>query len=455
MLQSSSGLAITNNVGFRSQSHGIFLETGSEMGNLVENNLIASTMASSYVLEQPTSFLLKNPNNIVRGNRAAGSQAYGIQYLLPERAEGIDGDKEICPSGTFLNELHHNIIHSNRRTGLRIETLISRMKPCEPIMDPVLPDPWSNNPPINNTIHSMQFYKNIDKAMLLQDIGQTLLTNLTIFDIGSYGLILLYTDYQPGNVVLSASSITGKTVMNGQTTSAVPNGMGMSIGLGTPSSPNFHVKDVKISNFPQGSAVFSPFLSIYTPDPQFPKSDYVMTYFSNISFTGISGSHVQWTGFQRELYEDLDGSLARSYFNGNLNTTFNRSTLFQFQPHSVSLPNCLGSSTTWPNTVICDRAIRPHVYFISNALPDHYMYSPMIELVNSTTNESLSNYTYLWWTKTINTGVNWVAVYLPGRTYRVTLANGWNWMSLDIPIPKYISESESAVIMRFKYTDSR
>lgn len=92
VVQESGNLPIVYNVGFKSRSHGIYLETGGEMGNTIENNLIASTEPSWYVLELPTSFLLKHPFNVLKGNRAAGSAAYGIQFLLPDKAEGMAAD---------------------------------------------------------------------------------------------------------------------------------------------------------------------------------------------------------------------------------------------------------------------------------------------------------------------------------------------------------------------------
>jgi len=41
--------------------------------------------------------------------------------------------------------LDHNVGHSNERFGLRFFRLSPREKPCEPIRDDSLPDPWSIN----------------------------------------------------------------------------------------------------------------------------------------------------------------------------------------------------------------------------------------------------------------------------------------------------------------------
>ncbi len=64
--------------------HGIFLEDGAERGNVIEGNLVLTTrqpatgeqlLASDAT---PASFWITNPDNVVRGNHAAGSRGFGF-----------------------------------------------------------------------------------------------------------------------------------------------------------------------------------------------------------------------------------------------------------------------------------------------------------------------------------------------------------------------------------------
>lgn len=261
-------------------------------------------------------------------------------------------------------------MHSNTRTGFRIEKLISRLKSCEAVTS-------TTNFPIRNTVQKLTAYKNIDKAVLLQELGQTTITDITVMDVGNTGIYLLNTDYQPGNVTLNNSLVVGKTSMNGPTNTQ---GFFGQNALGTPNSPNFYVNNTRFFNFESGSFLFTPYMSLFLPSPSIPVTDYAMTFFRNITFGNIQGGYVRWTGMQRELYEDLDGSLAKAYFNTpSVQQNFTRSTLFMLQPHSISAPNCFGNSSSWPQTVLCDRDVRPRVYFITNAQPDHDWYTPMLE----------------------------------------------------------------------------
>lgn len=331
-----------------------------------------------------------------------------------------------------MGEVHNNTVHSNTRTGFRIEKLVSRVKSCEAFSDVL------SNPPIRNTIHKLTAYKNSDKAVLLQELGQTTISDITILDVGNTGIMILNTDYQPGNVTLNNSLIVGKTNMNSLTTQTNY----QQVALGTPNSPNFYVNNTAFYNFAQGSALFSPYMSLFLPSPEVPKTDYVMTFFRNITFGNIQGAYARWTGIQRELYEDLDGSLAKAFFNtASVQSNYSRSTLFMLQPHSISPPNCFGNSSTWPQTVLCDRDVRPHVYFITNAMPDHDWYMPMIEEVNASSNTNSTQQSYIYWSKSEMSGTNWLFVLGSGKTYRMGLLNGLNWLSLEIPVPRYLSSS--------------
>lgn len=63
--------------------HTIFVEDAAETNNLIENNLVIMTKASFSLLntdQTPACFWITHPNNILRGNHAAGSDRYGYWY---------------------------------------------------------------------------------------------------------------------------------------------------------------------------------------------------------------------------------------------------------------------------------------------------------------------------------------------------------------------------------------
>jgi hypothetical protein len=73
------------------------------MYNLLENNLALWTQRSFSLLNTdttPASFWITHPNNIIRGNHAAGSDNHGFWYDLKTTSTGPSYDPNICPINT-------------------------------------------------------------------------------------------------------------------------------------------------------------------------------------------------------------------------------------------------------------------------------------------------------------------------------------------------------------------
>jgi hypothetical protein len=107
--------------------HGYFLEDGAETGNLLAGNLGLGTRvtdAGEGVLPTDTraaTFWITNPDNTVRGNAAAGSEAFGFWYALPASPTGLSTGSPRLPRSTPLREFSGNVTHSNRRAGLNVD----------------------------------------------------------------------------------------------------------------------------------------------------------------------------------------------------------------------------------------------------------------------------------------------------------------------------------------------
>jgi hypothetical protein len=76
-------LTVELNVGYRVRGHNFFVEDGIETHNVIRNNLAIGSLVASNMLQTDTSvasFWVTNPTNNFYGNRAAGSDFYGIWY---------------------------------------------------------------------------------------------------------------------------------------------------------------------------------------------------------------------------------------------------------------------------------------------------------------------------------------------------------------------------------------
>lgn len=121
----TSNARVEGNVCYDHIGHGYFLEDGGETGNLIAGNLGLGTHSSSEgVLPTDTraaTFWITNPDNTVRGNAAAGSDAFGYWYALPAAPIGLSTGLALAPRTTPLREFSGNVAHSNRRVGLNVD----------------------------------------------------------------------------------------------------------------------------------------------------------------------------------------------------------------------------------------------------------------------------------------------------------------------------------------------
>jgi hypothetical protein len=108
---------------------------------VIEYNLVILTKQTFSMLvidSTPASFWIKHPNNILIGNRAAGSDHYGFWFDPTDHPTGPSVDKNICPKNAKLGVFRDNVSHSNNKYGLRIhDSLLPRTYPCSRMkMDP-------------------------------------------------------------------------------------------------------------------------------------------------------------------------------------------------------------------------------------------------------------------------------------------------------------------------------
>ena len=139
-------LHVSYNVGYWVKGHNFFIEDGIETDNILEYNLAISSLETFLMMQTDisvASYWVTNPSNHLRFNRAAGGDFYGFWYEIKEHPDGPSATSDICPRGNPLGESHDNVAHSYVRFGLRIFRLAPREKPCDPIRNDELEDPWS------------------------------------------------------------------------------------------------------------------------------------------------------------------------------------------------------------------------------------------------------------------------------------------------------------------------
>jgi hypothetical protein len=75
---------------------------------------------------------ITNPNNTIRGNRAAGSAGYGFWYRMLNNPEGPSTTTTSCPKFTPLAQFKDNVAHSNMFYGFRIHPEYDPIqRPCD------------------------------------------------------------------------------------------------------------------------------------------------------------------------------------------------------------------------------------------------------------------------------------------------------------------------------------
>ena len=131
----TSDVTVADNVGYSARGHCYFFEDGVERGVRLLRNLGLSTLrpeAGKRLLETddvPATFWIQHPDNIVRGNAAAGSDGNGFWYDIPENPTGLSATRSVTGRTAAMGVFDNNVAHSNSNladrwrsgTGLLIE----------------------------------------------------------------------------------------------------------------------------------------------------------------------------------------------------------------------------------------------------------------------------------------------------------------------------------------------
>ncbi|MCU0625810.1 MAG: G8 domain-containing protein [Gemmatimonadaceae bacterium] len=168
-------LLVERNVCHDHWGHGYFLEDGSESKNRLVGNLGMTTRVPAQANrllpsdQRPSTFWITNPDNVVRGNVAAGGTGIGYWYALPDRPTGPSAGQPDLPRRTPLGEFTDNVSHSYFGVGLNVDDgpradLTTEVTSYQPRAVPA----QDNAPAVVAEFRNFVAYKHTDRAVWLR-----------------------------------------------------------------------------------------------------------------------------------------------------------------------------------------------------------------------------------------------------------------------------------------------
>jgi hypothetical protein len=238
-------------VAYKNLGHAIFIEDAAETKNLIENNLIVDTRRSMSLLntdQTPAGIWITHPDNIIRGNHAAGSDRYSYWYDTQKNAMGPSFSLNVCPENSKIGEFRDNVAHSNGRYGLRIfHNLIPRTYPCQSMVyDPTDPaNPYPDNPPILARFENLVSYKNGRNGAIAERVGAVQFINFKTADNILAGIEYSLTE----DIIDDYAKIIGGLVIGRTSNTETALDVASPHGIITPRTENFSIEDVRFYNF--------------------------------------------------------------------------------------------------------------------------------------------------------------------------------------------------------------
>lgn len=304
-------LRVQNNVAFETMGHTFFIEDAIETMNVIENNLAVKAKSSWSLLntdQSPASFWITHPNNIFKGNHAAGSDRYGFWFDLQTTSIGPSFSTSICPENSPLGEFSDNSAHSNGRYGLRIfHNFVPRTFPCSPIVFDATntTDPYWRNPLITAEFTNFRGWKNNRNGAIAERVGDIRFKDFQVADNLLAGIEFSLT----AEVGDARAQINGALIVGNSANAEAMTNAGSQHGIITPRTENFQVHNVKFYNFNLNEQAALGSCS-HCFHPAATDSGARTVTFSGLYFHPTSVTKkIRYQYPFRDIYYDLDGSL--------------------------------------------------------------------------------------------------------------------------------------------------
>ena len=427
-------LTIQKNFAYWVMGHTIFIEDGIETHNLIEDNLVINTMASTALLntdQTPASFWITNPNNIWRRNHAAGSDRYGFWFDLRAHPEGPSATDSICPTGERLGEFTDNQAHSSGRYGLRIfHELTPRTYPCLPIQ------PYEDNPPIPAEFTNFLGWKNMRNAIIGETLGAVSFKNIKAADNLRAGIEISDANASPyGTLFVEDAWIVGTTPDNGDDWTIYRDHAVQ--GLITPRKDNFLAKNVHFYNYGDGMTAIE--TCSHCEHPAATDAGARTSFFEGLTFTNVS-QRVRFNVPYKEILIDLDGSLTGNSVNGTVT----------FYYEHLDVPGCTRDETVY-NGLVCDDSvmIRRVEFYAANPTGNFKMEDLNIFRNEDNANGDMGAIKY----RIKND--SWAVPFVTGYSYNLSWASRGDFSSVSFSPSELIQPYDKTITLVFNHSEYR
>lgn len=429
-------LEISGNVVYKAMGHTIFIEDAVETKNLIANNLIVDTRASNSLLntdQTPACFWITHPDNIFRGNHAAGSDRYGYWFDLQTHSTGPSFDVNVCPENSKLGEFSDNVAHSVGRYGLRIfHNLIPRTNPCQSLVaDPANPsDPYAANPVIPAQFLRLTSYKNGRNGAIAERVGAVEFIDFKTADNKLAGIEMSLTENMlDGYAKVVNGVLVGKSAnTEPELDAASPHGI---IG---PRSEGFTIDGTKFFNYNFNDAAALGDCS-HCFHPASTDSGARTITVKNLGFDATTTRKIKYQYPQRGIFHDETGELtglgADSYATkGHLH---------------VQQPECTLDEAQFDG-VVCTPGVQIRRVAFTGYQPDNfrgmnmnilrYDETDMFALETAGTKQAYiddtANFAKLFWKEKLKPNNGWAVPYVTGHRYRLTWANDLDYTRMMV-----------------------
>ena len=429
-------LRVQKNFAYWVMGHTIFIEDGIETHNVIEDNLVINTMASTSLLETdqtPACFWITNPNNIWRRNHAAGSDRYGFWFDLREHPQGPSATDSICPIGERLGEFTDNQAHSSGRYGLRVfHELVPRTYPCLPIQ------PYEENPPVPAQFTNFLGWKNMRNGVIGERLGAIKFKNIKTADNLRAGIEISFGDLSPPDTLLVEDAwIVGTTPENGDDLSKYTDRIVK--GLITPRVDNFLARNVHFSNFASGMTAIE--TCSHCEHPASTDAGARTSFFEGLTFNNVV-QRVRFNAPYKEILIDRDGSLTDNTVGGKGVVTF-------FYNH-LNVPGCTRNEPVY-NGLVCDETQMVRKVELLNLDPFASFEMQNLELDNleNTQDTGLGSIPYR------SMRQSWAVPFVTGYSYQLSWRSRADFNALTVSPSALYSTTDKSITLVFNHSDYR
>lgn len=398
--------------------HGIVLPTGSEVNNVIRNNLIVGILKPTVknnndgTVETPSAILISNPSNSLTLNVIAGVDGNGINYDIKERADGVAYGDDFCPDGMKVTALKDNVIHSCSQTALIIKNMVPRTRPCLPPRNLGASDIWAANPPIATELSNFTIYA-AKNGILVDNIGSVSFKLFSVADIKVASIEFKETINSQNLVKIENTTFFGRAIVNSLSNANT--------------EPNF-IKTSENNGLELNSVRFSHpvsnMIAIKNCDncrqPISVTVDFNTHSFTNMFTDGVK--MINWGTKMRTFVHDLTGKFTAWYIDGVGNRT---STVLVPYARHLDLKNECNNATTlsisssWHNSLVCTTGSKARMVTISRANPkdvrDGFSQNIRVIRVDPTMANLCNNFSDI-----ASDNQRWDVPLLIGKTYNLT-----------------------------------